>query len=483
MTSRRTDPVTETRDADHRDADDLDVDYLVVGAGAMGMAFTDVLLTETDATVALVDRHPRPGGHWNVAYPFVRLHQPSSFYGVNSTPLGHDALDTAGGNRGLYELASGPEVVTYFEQVLQRRFLPSGRVRYFPMCEHLGERRWRSLVSGAGYQAAPHATVVDATYMRVTVPAMGPPAYDVASGVRCVPVNGLAGLDAPAERYVVVGAGKTGIDACLFLLANGVAPDAITWIMPRDAWLLDRATVQPGTAFFGATMGNVAGSFEAAAVAATVEDLFDELEARGVLLRFDPAVRPTMYRCGTVTRAELDELRRITDVVRLGRVRRIDPGHITLEHGDVPSTATTVHVDCSADGLAWRPPVPVFADDRITLQTVRSCQQVFSAAFIAHIEAAYDDDEAKNDLCRVVPHPSTPLDWLRSTLGNTANAGRWRRDAALRDWLVTSRLDGFSRTRAEVEDNPEHLGLLARIAAAAGPAMANLERLLADTDG
>ena len=28
----------------------IEVDYLVVGAGAMGMAFADVLLTETDAT-------------------------------------------------------------------------------------------------------------------------------------------------------------------------------------------------------------------------------------------------------------------------------------------------------------------------------------------------------------------------------------------------------------------------------------------------
>ena len=58
-------------------------DYLVVGAGAMGMAFTDVLIAETDATVTIVDRHARPGGHWNDSYPFVRLHQPSSFYGVN----------------------------------------------------------------------------------------------------------------------------------------------------------------------------------------------------------------------------------------------------------------------------------------------------------------------------------------------------------------------------------------------------------------
>jgi cation diffusion facilitator CzcD-associated flavoprotein CzcO len=120
----------------------LDPDYLVIGSGAMGMAFTDVLLTETDATVALVDRHQRPGGHWNDAYPFVRLHQPSSFYGVNSRALGGDAIDQTGWNAGLSELASGAEVVAYFDQVLHQQFLPSGRARYFPMCESDGGIGW-----------------------------------------------------------------------------------------------------------------------------------------------------------------------------------------------------------------------------------------------------------------------------------------------------------------------------------------------------
>jgi len=45
----------------------MEVDYLVVGAGAMGLAFTDVLMTESDATVAIVDSRDRPGGHWNDA--------------------------------------------------------------------------------------------------------------------------------------------------------------------------------------------------------------------------------------------------------------------------------------------------------------------------------------------------------------------------------------------------------------------------------
>ena len=57
----------------------ISADYLVIGGGAMGMAFTDTLVAETDATIAVVDRHHQPGGHWNDAYPYVRLHQPSAF--------------------------------------------------------------------------------------------------------------------------------------------------------------------------------------------------------------------------------------------------------------------------------------------------------------------------------------------------------------------------------------------------------------------
>ena len=55
---------------------DQRVDYLVVGAGAMGMAFTDTLMTESDATVAIVDRQHQPGGHRNLAYPIVTIFCP-----------------------------------------------------------------------------------------------------------------------------------------------------------------------------------------------------------------------------------------------------------------------------------------------------------------------------------------------------------------------------------------------------------------------
>ncbi len=113
----------------------LDTDYLVIGSGAVGLAFADTLLQETGARIAIVDRHGKPGGHRNDAYASVSLHQPSACCGVNSLPLGSNRKDTVGANAGLYELASGPEVSGYFDAVMRQRLLPSGRVSYHPLCD------------------------------------------------------------------------------------------------------------------------------------------------------------------------------------------------------------------------------------------------------------------------------------------------------------------------------------------------------------
>lgn len=40
----------------------LETDYLIVGSGAVGMAFADTLLTETDASIIIVDKLHKPGG-------------------------------------------------------------------------------------------------------------------------------------------------------------------------------------------------------------------------------------------------------------------------------------------------------------------------------------------------------------------------------------------------------------------------------------
>ena len=84
----------------------IETDYLIIGGGAVGMAFADSLIAQSDADLVIVDRRHRPGGHWNDAYPFVHLHQPSAFYGVNSRVLGSDSIDEVGPNAGFYERAT-----------------------------------------------------------------------------------------------------------------------------------------------------------------------------------------------------------------------------------------------------------------------------------------------------------------------------------------------------------------------------------------
>ena len=432
--------------------DTIEADYLVVGAGAMGMAFIDTIVTETDASVVVVDRGHQPGGHWTMAYPFVRLHQPSAYYGVNSNPLGSDSIDRVGWNEGLYELATSGEVCAYFDRVMQQQLLPTGRVSYFAMSEYLGDNRFRTL---AGAEHTVNARrVVDATYLRTVVPAMRRPPYEVATSVDCIPPNDLPRFTHPPDRYVVIGAGKTGMDACLWLLRQGVPPDRLTWVMPRDSWLLDRALIQPGPLFVDRFRAAFAAKLEAITAASSVDDLFERLESGGSLLRLDPAVRPSMYRCATVSRAELDQLRRITDVVRMGRVERIGPDRVVLTDGSIDTHRSTLYIDCSADGLERKPRVAVFNADRITLQSVRGCQQVFSAAFIAHVEAAYDGDDVKNDLCVPVPHPDSDLDWLSMTLADNRNQMRWFDDPELMAWLGSARLNVLSDLFAPIFDNP-----------------------------
>ncbi|WP_293010475.1 NAD(P)-binding protein [Mycobacterium sp.] len=434
----------------------IDTDYLVVGAGAMGMAFTDTLVAETDAQVVVVDRGHSPGGHWNSAYPFVRLHQPSAYYGVNSRALGSDTIDQLGWNQGLYELATVGEICAYFEKVMHQDLLPSGQVSYYPMSEYLGEGRFRSL-AGGDHVVNVRNRIVDATYLQTTVPSMRPPAYRVAEGVDCVPPNNMPASAAGRERFVIVGAGKTGIDACLWLLRNGIPPERLTWIMPRDSWLMDRANIQPGPQFLERFQTGFAHRLVAIEAATDVADLFDRLEGCGNLLRLDPAVQPTMYRCANVTTTELDQLRRIVDVVRLGRVLSIEPGKVVLDDGEISVDDSALFVDCSADGLEKRPPATVFDGDRITLQSIRGCQQVFSSGMIAHVEAAYGTDESRNRLCQPVPHPNTDIDWLTTTLAEQRNQIGWFEDAELMNWLCEARLDLMRHMYAPLVGKPQEV--------------------------
>lgn len=423
--------------------DIIDSDYLVIGAGGMGMAFVDELITQTTATITIVDRNHRPGGHWNDAYPFVRLHQTSTCYGVNSTPLGKATIDQVGWNKGCYELASGSEVVAYFDQVMRQRFLPSGRVRYLPMCEYCDDGSVVSRVSGTEYSVRAKK-IVDATYINVTVPSQRPPKFKVLDGAVCVPPNAAPKLAPEYSKFTVVGSGKTGIDTCLFLLEMGVAPADITWVMPNDAWLFDRFTVNPGRQFTDIITAGRIEVLKAAIAADSVDDFFQRVLACDQLFQFDPAVKPTNWRCATVTRLELEQLRKIPNVVRLGHVQAVTPTEMRLDQGTWKTAANTLYIDCAADGLKNRPQKKVFDGNRITLQTVRMCQQVYSAGFIGNVEANLNDEARKNALCRPVPLPHAANDYLRCAIQDSENMLVWLTEPKVVSWINASRIDLFS---------------------------------------
>jgi len=158
------------------------------------MAFADALIAACDADVVLVDRSDPPGCHWNDACPFVRLHQPSAFYGVNSRMLGGDSIDTAGPNAGFYERATAAQICAYYQQVLDERLLASGRVRFFGLCDCLsgapGERSFVSRLTGETTTVRVRRRVVDARYLETSVPATHTPSF----GAEPAPGHG-CGLD------------------------------------------------------------------------------------------------------------------------------------------------------------------------------------------------------------------------------------------------------------------------------------------------
>jgi hypothetical protein len=283
--------------------------------------------------------------------------------------------------------------------------------------------------------------VVDATYMASRVPATDPPPFEVADGVRCVPVGELARLAEPAAGYVIVGAGKTAQDAVCWLLDRGEDPDDITWVRPRDTWILNRAFFQPGQA---RTFEGIVLQLEAMVASDSVEEVYGRLEAQGAMLRVDRAVVPTMMKGGTVSLRELEQLRLVDNVIRLGHVKRIEPDEILLEHGVVSTTADFLYVHCAAPGLSDNPPRPIFTDDTITLQLVNRVSVTLSGALQGFLESTGRTTEEKNRLCPPTVMPHTPFDYLRAVMAGISTEMGWRGAPELQEWLDHSRLNLMS---------------------------------------
>ena len=379
----------------------------------MGMAFTDALIDHADVHVTIIDRRAAPGGHWVDAYPFVRLHQASVFYGVASTVLGTGAIQQHGPEVGLQERAGLAEIRAYYDDIMDRRFIGSGKVTFLSGSEYRADGDAHVVtasLSGEQVQLNVRRRVVDATYLAPTIPATTPAPFGVADDARVVAVNELPSMGEVANAFVIVGSGKTATDAIVWLLHSGVDREQIVWVRPRDPWMTNRAVVQPDPAVF---LGLGADTFAAAADATTLDDLFLRLEDAGVMLRLDTDVLPTMAKAPTLATWELDLLRTVERVVRMGHISHVKRGEMVLDEGVVSIAPDTLIVHCAASGLQHPPMVPIWGSDLIRLQTIRAGFPCFGAALAGYVEATRDDDRERNRLCPPNVYPNSLTEWVR----------------------------------------------------------------------
>jgi hypothetical protein len=230
--------------------------------------------------------------------------------------------------------------------------------------------------------------------------------------------------------------------------------------------MLNRAVVQPNPAVF---IGMAADTVEAAAEAASPDDLFCRLEETGVMLRIDRSVTPTMAKTPTLARWELDRLRTIEHVVRLGHIQHVEPTRLVFGAGEVATAKDAVIVHCAASGLQYPPLVPIWGSEAITLQPIRTGFPCFGAALAGYVEATLDDDDddEKNRLCPPSPYSNTPADWARmQVLGNRASTSfgshpdikAWADRVALNPARIPPSMTGSAELTAAVERFRKHVG-------------------------
>jgi hypothetical protein len=461
---------------------ELETDYLVIGGGASGMAFADTLVAHSDAEVVIVDRRHGPGGHWHDAYPFVRLHQPSAYYGVESRPLGNDRIDEHGPNAGFYERASAADICDYYSRVLDETLLPTGRVRFLGLSDHRGEGRVVSLLDGTETTVKARRKVVDATYMQPEIPARHTPGFTIASGVAVIPPNALVDISEPPDRFTVIGAGKTAIDTCVWLLDQGIDPDRVRWIRGRDPWQFDRTFTQP-LDLVGSYIRLQACWVEAAAAATDGYDFAHRLEEAGIFLRLDPAIEPLAFRGATVSAREIDVARRIDDVVRARRVHHIGRTSIGTDAGEVAASPHDLYVDCTAAGVPPSAARPVFDDGQITIQFVAVGFLPWSAATIGFVESTELPDDEKNRLCQPVVFSGDIADLPELAYAAMRGQVARVRHELVGPWNAATRLNparalldhidepGVAESlTSAIEHTREALENLKRLAAADGPA-------------
>ena len=235
--------------------------------------------------------------------------------------------------------------------------------------------------------------------------------------------------------------------------------------------MINRAAVQPDPVVFLTTEADI---MEAAEAASSPDDLFLRMEEAGVMVRIDRSVTPTMAKIATLAHWELDRLRTIERVVRLGHIVQVKPGRLMLADGEIPIARDAVVVHCAARGLRYPPTVPVWGPEAITLQTIRNTYACFGPALAGYVEATLGDDTEKFRLCPPVPFSNTTSDWAhQQVLGARAS---FTSQPHVEDWADNVRLNP-ARVPPELFGSPAVVAAAQRFREHEGPGLAMLDTL------
>ena len=238
-------------------------DYVVVGGGMTGVGIVAELLDyRPDASILVMDKLDQLGGHWNFAYPYVRLHNFTSYYTLYGYPF-KDEIRAKEHHR-----ANLPDLLEYFGSI-QKRFeaekkvtmkfglnmtevaeLPGVNkedksavkwsVKYANKSGVAGEVQAKTLIMCTHCRqggAPPHKPIVG------TTESGGVPAGNIYPNQ----IDKMGDLKKAAkanQKIAVVGGGKTGADAVMHLYWSGIPMENIVWVKKWDLGFGIRATPQ-----------------------------------------------------------------------------------------------------------------------------------------------------------------------------------------------------------------------------------------------
>lgn len=469
------------------------------------MAFSDSLLKNSknpDLSIIVVDKHEAPGGQWHDSYDFVQLHQPSTGYGVESKRLEDGASDKDN------HRAKRSEILQYYADVQRDleskhkfQFIGGSTVDLTQLYEESPSRQDYVVTNDAtGVSRTIHVRkrLVDARNLEPDLPVSTPPKFVYPSdSVSVVPVNDIVATKNDStyasyetkKHFVVVGGGKTGMDAVYHLLnEKNVLPENLLWIVPNEAWITARENIgncidllytsaklhddAAGNSYSDKDEKKETDATASASASGLGTDFFQrgfiEWEKQGHIYRLDPTVIPTKFKDATLSLEELATLKKaVPRMIRAGRISEItDKGSMVFQNGSTMplpfSLEDTLFIHCSAGAFhcskSNQSPPPIFEEHRIVVQDIYGTPGFcFVGSMLGKLEsiAVLSDDErnamAQHPLSSAPSEVTPPLGKSGGDVIGTVtkdhpfiqraqNLRMWMNQSELRDWIFRNRL-------------------------------------------